>query len=43
MDEALQKVILAACERLPDGCRFARASEEQLRGFEREFGPLDDA
>ena len=40
MDDALRLAVAAAHAELPDGCRYAPASEEQLLEFEREFGPI---
>ena len=40
MDEALQSALVAAWRTLPEEVRSAPATEEQLREFEREFGPV---
>jgi hypothetical protein len=42
MDERLRDSIRRASAALPDGCRYAPATESQLRVFEQEFGPIPD-
>jgi hypothetical protein len=42
MDERLRESIRQAFAALPEGCRYARATETQLRTFEHEFGPIPD-
>jgi hypothetical protein len=42
MDERLRESIRQAFAALPDGCRYAPATEAQLRAFEETFGPIPD-
>lgn len=40
LDEATHQALLRAWRSRPDSIRYAPASEEQLRCFESEFGPI---
>jgi hypothetical protein len=40
MDAAFRQAVLTAYGALPDDCRYAPATEEQLQLFEREFGSI---
>ena len=40
MDEALRRALLADWDECPDDERFPPATEDQLRQFESEFGPI---
>lgn len=40
MDAAIRHAIVTAYGELPNGCRHAPATEEQLQLFEKEFGPI---
>jgi hypothetical protein len=42
MDERLRDSIRRAFAAMPDGCRYAPATDTQLRTFEQEFGPIPD-
>ncbi|MCA8988552.1 MAG: SMI1/KNR4 family protein [Planctomycetaceae bacterium] len=40
MDESKRKLIVNTFAALPDGCKYAVATEAQLKEFESTFGPI---